>query len=138
MNNADLIRHLPKSLLTLVILNFISAIMHIVFQFYLAKVSGVYHEFLLIENLLISFVFLYFSLGLFFGSNDQKRTLLIFQLSWWLAFLLLVIFYWGAVSTLSIFEEWLHLPESLILAITGLSGVILSILSLSDGRRESE
>lgn len=131
MNKINSIRCLSKLLLSLVILNFVTGIMHIIFQFYLIKSTGIYREFLLIENLLIGFVFLYSSLGLFIGSNAQRRVLLIFQLLLWTIFFFLVIFYWGAVTTLSIFTKWLYWPDSLILSLIGLIGIVLSIINLS-------
>lgn len=114
----------------LAIINIISALMHFAFQVNLFRTSGMYRGFLLIENLLIGLVFLYCGVALFFGNKPYRKFLLTFQLTWWIAFVVLVLFNWGLVSTLSMFDPWLILPQSLILAATGLTSVLLAMFSL--------
>lgn len=119
---------LSKSMLLLILLNLISGIMHILFEFHLLDYAGLYHKFILIENLLIGFIFIYFSWGLFFGEKAQRDTLVLFQLSWWIVFSLIDIACWGSETTLGMFKTWLPLSESLILLVSGVVGIILSIL----------
>lgn len=119
---------LSKSMLLLVLLNLVSGIMHILFEFHLLNYQGSYHKFILIENLLIGFVFTYFAWGLFFGEKAQRDTLVLFQLSWWTVFSLIDIACWGSETTLGMFKKWLPLSESLILLVSGVVGIILSTL----------
>lgn len=114
----------------LAVINIISALMHFVFQANLFRTPGIYRGFLLTENLLISLVFFYCGVALFFGNKPYKKFLLTFQLTWWTAFFVLVLFNWGLVSTLSMFDPWFLLPQSLILAATGLTSVLLATFSL--------
>lgn len=117
-----------KTVLSLTLLNLISGIMHILFEFHLLNYEGPYHKFILIENLLIGFVFIYFSWGLFFGYKTKENALVWFQLSWWTIFSLVDIACWGSETTLGMFKTWLPLPESLILLVSGITGIILSAL----------
>ncbi|MFQ5455726.1 MAG: hypothetical protein ACE5EA_05915 [Nitrospirota bacterium] len=138
MNNKKAVTDISTPIFVLIMLNFMSGIMHILFEYHLLQNSGLYREFILIENLLIGLLFVYFSIGLFWGDQNQKKSLLIFQLAWWTAFVVSVILFWGSVSTLSMFNEWLPVSESFILLTTGLLGIIISILSLTKEMRRSQ
>lgn len=114
---------------SLIIINCFCALLHFAFEYYLLNYQGIYREFLLIENLLIGFVFVSFSAGLYFGSEPVRQTLLNYQLAWWSVFVVLVIAFWDAVTTLSMFKQWFTLPlsESSVLLTTGLLSVFLCI-----------
>lgn len=119
----------PLTVNSLIIINCFCALLHFAFEYYLLSYQGPYREFLLIENLLIGFVFISFSAGLYFGTKPVRQALLNYQLIWWSVFVILVIAFWDAVTTLSMFKQWFTLPlsESSVLLATGLFSVCLCV-----------
>jgi hypothetical protein len=115
----------PIPLLALIFLNFICALLHFLFEYHLWFQQGELREFLLIENVLIGFVFLSFSIGLYFCREKLLSILVTVQLIWWIVFSITVVLFWNAVTTLSMFRPWLTLPlsESAMLLITGLMAI---------------
>lgn len=119
-------RNIP--FIALGLINLICAVFHAVFQFDLLADTGMYRGFILIENALITFLFVYFAAVLFFGSPVQKKMALTLSILFWSVFLLSVIAVQPVVTTMSIVEGLLFMPQKYYLLIFGISALALSLL----------
>jgi len=114
------------SIWLLATINLMSGILHFFFEKALLKSGSIYREFLLIENVLIGIVFLYFGYQLIKPETGATVVLLKFQLLWWLVFSILVVTFWGSASTLSMLDPWIPCTKSYILLFTGVLGILVS------------
>lgn len=115
-------------------INFICAIFHIVFQFDLLAEKGIYREFLLTENMLITVIFLYFAGVLWFGQTEQKKMVIKMSMIFWAAFLLLVFSIEPKVTSLSIIQNLLLFPQNYYLLLLGGCAFALSFVSYRQSR----
>lgn len=113
----------------LALINCICAVFHVVFQFDLLSAKGIYREFLLTENLVIAFIFAYFSINIFFGKLADKQKMAKMNVFFWFTFLIFIGFTQPATTSLSIVKSMLIFPENYYLLFLGSISFILSILS---------
>lgn len=113
----------------LALMNFICAVFHAVFQFDLLASIGIYREFLLTENMVITFVFVYFLTILSFGKVEDKLRMAKMNIFFWLSFLVIVGFTQPTVTTLNIVKSSLTFPQNYYLLLLGSISLILSLLS---------
>jgi|GEM_PF-6338225 len=126
------------SIWLLAVVNIISGVMHIAFEIPLLKTTWIYKEFLLIENMLIAFVFIFFGYELIKSNTNITFILLKFQILWWMLFTILVITFWGSASTLSMLDAWIPLTKSYILLATGAVGIVVSVINYIKMRNSIE
>ncbi|MBU2702956.1 hypothetical protein Ga0466249_004091 [Sporomusaceae bacterium BoRhaA] len=119
-------RHIATYLLALI--NFICAVFHSVFQFELLSNKGIYRDFLLTENLVIAFVFAYFSAIIFFGKAEDKQRMVKMNIFFWLTFLVFVGFTQPTITSLNIVKSFLLFPQNYYLLSLGSISLILSLL----------
>jgi len=127
MDSAHALKKTDMPMIFLALLNFTAGAMHVIFEFRLLEYDGYYRKFIQRRNILTGFVFLYFSFGILWMNKSQKQATVLFQIFWWVLFTVVVVSFWGSVTTLSMIKAWLPLSESLILLLTGLLGIFLSI-----------
>ena len=113
----------------LALINFICAVFHAVFQFDLLADKGIYREFLLTENLVITFIFVYFSAIIFFGKAEDKQRMGKMNIFFWLTFVLFVGFTQPTITSLDIVKSFLIFPQNYYLLFLGSVSLILSLLS---------
>jgi hypothetical protein len=120
-------KYIPLYLLAL--LNFVCAIFHAVFQLDLLASEGIYREFLLTENMVITFVFIYFAVVICCGKAEDKQKIAKMNIFFWFSFLIFVGLIQPTTTTLSIVKNYLIFPQSYYLFFLGSISLILSLLS---------
>lgn len=113
----------------LILINFICAVFHAIFQLDLSANRGIYREFILTENLVITFIFVYFALIMLFGKIADKQMMVKMNIFFWANFILFVLFVKPTVTTLSIVENALIFPQNYYLLFLGVISFILSLIS---------
>lgn len=120
-------KYIPLYLLAL--LNFVCAVFHAVFQFDLLADKGIYREFLLTENMVITFIFVYFSAIICCGKGADKQKMAKMNIFFWFTFLIFVGLIQPTTTTLSIVKNYLIFPQHYYLFSLGSISLILSLLS---------
>lgn len=113
----------------LAVINLTCGLIHLAFNFFLSQEVNKYTEFMIIENSLISLVFIYSGYSLIQHSDVIQKKSIEFQILWWTTFCITVLFNWGGISTLQMFNGLIPLSESTLLMITGIISLALSIYS---------
>ena len=113
----------------LAVMNIVCALFHAIFQARLGLAEGIYRGFLLTENMVITFVFTYFSLALLFGKTNDRASTIRMNILFWLFFLIFVLFIQPKVTTLNIVEKFLIFPQNYYLLFLGTVSLILSLLA---------
>ena len=116
------------ALIVLGLININNAVFHAIFQLDLLAEQGIYREFLLIENALITFIFLYFAIVLFFGSVTHKLFVVMLNLFFWLVFLFLVLVIQPTVTSVSILGSLVIFPQKYYLLFLGIGALLLSVM----------
>ena len=111
------------------ILNFICGVIHFVFEFFLLSNTSIYREFLLIENILIAFMFFYFFYVLIWGVKMQKVFFAEMSIYFWIIFVFTVLCFQPEVTSLHMINWMLSIPQKYILIFTGIVAFILSWLN---------
>ncbi len=110
------------------LINLSCAVFHAVFQLDLLADTGMYRGFILIENALITVIFVAFAAVLLCGNPVQKRMALNASILFWSFFLLAVVAVQPVVTSLSIIESLLFMPQHYYLLVFGISALALSLL----------
>lgn len=110
------------------LINLSCAVFHAVFQLDLLADTGMYRGFILIENALITVIFVAFAAVLLWGNPVQKRMALNASILFWSFFLLSVVAVQPTVTSLSIIESLLFMPQHYYLLVFGISALALSLL----------
>jgi len=115
--------------LALVIVNSISAVMHIVFEIYMLQFNHGIYGFVLVENLIVTFFFIIIAYFAFISSKSPR--LLYPNLIFWLIFEISVLFFKPTITTLIIFEKYLQEVEQwIVLAIFGSIAIIITCIEI--------
>ena len=119
---------------TLALINLLCALFHAVFQIDLLAAKGIYREFLLTENLVVTFIFAYFGLVLRYGRPEEKIVLAKMNILFWAALVVFVLLVRPPVTTLSLVAAVLFLPQYFYLLFLGSVALVLSVLVYRRGR----
>lgn len=119
---------------TLALINLLCALFHAVFQIDLLAAEGIYREFLLTENLVVTFIFAYFGLVLRYGRPEEKIVLAKMNILFWAALVVFVLLVRPPVTTLSLVAAVLFLPQYFYLLFLGSVALVLSVLVYRRGR----
>lgn len=113
-------------------MNLIGGLIHLGFEFFLWSNDTVYRGFLLIENLLIAFVFIYFGWSILFDQTPQKRRSIRLNCLFWLFFSIAFLVFQPEVTSLEIAKNLLPLPQKHLLVMVGITALIFSMLAHGD------
>ena len=110
--------------------NLFASIMHFLYQIQIAKSEGLlFKEFLLVENLIVAFIFLYVSVSLMIMNYDSKQNILIFNSFLYGVLIISVTLYKPKDCTLSMIKILDPINKSYILLLFGVTSLILSIIA---------
>ncbi len=126
------------TVITLALINLSCAALHAAFQVNLLSETGRYRGFLLTENMVVIFIFAYFAITLLFSTALQKRSVLLMSIFFWASFLLFVVSIQPTITTLTLVEYFLFLPQSYYLFFTGCIALALSFTGYRQIQRQAE
>lgn len=122
----------------LAINNWVGGLLHIAFQFYLLNEQSPYRGFLLIENMLIAAVFIYFGYGLLFLIPKQRVRIIQQNIVFWFMFVVGFLLFQPKITSLMLLERYLPLQQKDALLIIGLITLAVCVLSYRATRRMIE
>lgn len=108
-------------------INFTCALLHLFFQLYLLNTDGELRGFILTENMVVAFIFLYFGFSVYRYMMPSYKEVIVMSILFWLSFIILVLFIRPQNTTLTMFKEYLFLPQSYYLLFFGLVSFGLSL-----------
>lgn len=123
------IKKLDLYTIVLAVNNLVGGILHIIFEFYLLKEQSIYRGFLLIENMLITAVFIYFCYGLLLTNKVMRITVIKQNVLFWLVFAISFFLFQPEITSLVIYEKYLPLGQKEALQIIGSISFAISLLS---------
>ncbi len=133
MGNTKQLRLIP---VILGVMNLTGGLLHIAFEYFLLDNETVYRGFLLIENLLIGLVFIYFAFNIFFGDWQQKVLTMKTNILFWLCFVISVLLFQPEITSLNMIKDLLPVPQGHVLLIIGIIAFTLSALSYRDAKNK--
>lgn len=101
-------------------INVICGLMHLLAEYILLNITNQYMNFLLIENILIAFVFIHM------GYTLYKKNTLVGNLLFWIIFTMSVVIFKPTTTTLVVVEEYIPVEQWVVLLITGLVVIIIN------------
>lgn len=120
----------------LAIINMVCFLLHILLEAFLWNRDIPFVEFLLIENALISLLYLFFAWSLVKGKSENCISG--FHTLFWLIFTIFVIVLKPSETTLEIFRRWIEVPQWIALFVTGTFMTCLSIIDFGHRRKGNE
>jgi hypothetical protein len=128
-------RRLNAVIIILGLWNLIGGLIHLVFENSLLENQTSYKGFLLIENLLITFVFAYFVYKIFFASWDEKVVAIKTNLIFWIVFSISFAIFQPEITSLDTIRDFIPIPQKYVLLVVGIIAVFLSVASYRDVKR---
>ena len=125
------------ALWSLALINLSCAIFHAIFQIDLSAAEGFFREFLLTENLVVTFVFSYFGLALLYARQNEKTVLAKMSILFWAALVVFVLLVRPPVTTLNLVAGFIFLPQYVYLLFLGGMALGLSVLVFVQGRTQT-
>lgn len=112
----------------------VCAVMHILFGIYIYGKEIEYGNFISVENTLVTFMFIFLSLHIWFQKNKGGGMI---NLLFWFLFEITVLFFRPEKTTLDIFHKYLPISQSCLLTIFGFLAIILSFIALYKQRKNN-
>lgn len=112
----------------LIATNIICFFLHVLLEVFLWKMEFPFIGFVLIENALISLLYVFFAWSFF--RKKVRLSLMALHTAFWLIFTSLVIILRPSETSLEIFSSWIEFPQWIALLLTGASMASLSIINI--------